>query len=85
MEHPKALGDHFNIMGPNVTWYESAKYQKEKSGIEYVELEVPCGWRYHMATTKATNILGWTHRYGYKKMYDSALAYQAGKDIGIPY
>ena len=73
MEHPAALGDTFNIMGPVVTWYETAKYLEEKTGTPCVSLDVPCSWRFAMDTSKAARVLGWTHKYGYKRMIDDAV------------
>jgi nucleoside-diphosphate-sugar epimerase len=83
LEHPNAVGEAFNTTGFGITWEEAITYLSEGSGQAYRDIEIPNLWYWRCDNTKAKSLIGYMPKVNVQKMIDDALAFQAGKDIGV--
>lgn len=84
LEHENAVGEAFNTTAPwAATWEEAVPYIAERTGQSYLDLKMPNWWGFACDNSKAKRMLGYMPEYDVFKLIDSALAYQAGEDIGV--
>jgi len=84
LENDEAIGEDFNILGPNpITWEQAVKYIAEKTDQSYIECRLNNYCEWELSNEKAKKILGYNPKYDIYKMIDSALDYRNGKDIGV--
>jgi UDP-glucose 4-epimerase len=84
MEHPSAIGEDFNIVGPSTVAYDTgAKVLAEALGLPVYIVKMPMCWYFEVSTAKARQILGFEPIWTYEKMVESAIAYQRGDDIDV--
>lgn len=83
LAHPNAVGEIFNTTGFGITWEYALEYLAGKTGEEYPTVAVPCLWHWRCDNTKARTRIGYRPEYGIERMIDDALAFEAGKDIGV--
>ncbi len=84
LERDTANGGTFNIAGPKpARWDEVVPYLCGKLGESYVELTVPALWHFEFDLSRARDRLGYNPQYTPERMIDDALAFRAGKDIGV--
>lgn len=84
MEHPSAVGQDFNIVGPSTTAYDTgARILGKRLGLPVHIVKLPMRWYFEVSTAKARQVLGYQPQWTYERMLDSAIAYQNGEDIGV--
>jgi UDP-glucose 4-epimerase len=84
MEHPAALGEAFNIVGPaTVTYDVGARVISDRFKLPLHIVKVPMYWYFDVSSAKAQKLLGFKPQWTFEKMVDSALAYQEGASIGV--
>ena len=84
LESPHAVGETFNLVGPEATSYVSAaRIIAENTDRPYREVQMPFPWAYHISNDKARTILGYTPEYDFARMVESAVAFRRGEDIGV--
>ena len=84
LTHEKAIGEAFNVTAPWApTWEEAIPYIAGKLGENYAEVTLPNLWAFACDNTKAKRLIGYRPEYDIYKIVDTALAYQAGEDIGL--
>ena len=76
LDHPAAVGEVFNLSGPAAFDFDEAvPYLAEKTGIPYVEANIPgLPIRIQHSIAKAQSLLGYAPQYGIVETIDAALA-----------
>jgi UDP-glucose 4-epimerase len=76
MDHPKALGQTFNIcMDEPVDYQQVADYLRETRHLASVPIATPF-WSTWLDNTKAKFLLGWRPRFDMKSLIDESWGYQ---------
>ena len=84
LDKEEAVGGTFCVAGPKpMRWDDTVKYLCEKTGDPCVEVDLPSLWHFEFDLARARQVLGYAPQYPPERMIDDALAYQAGKDIGV--
>jgi len=84
LEKDAAIGETFNILAAEGTrWDDAVLYIHEKTGRPYVEVKLPNYWAFYSDVSKARKMIGYNPQYDYRRMIDDALAFAAGKDVGV--
>ncbi len=81
----EAMGETFQLGGPGpFTWREAAPHLSRRLGIPYVEAVVEgTPTFYEFDLSKARDRIGFQPQHDIRRMIDDALAFRAGKDIGV--
>lgn len=84
LDSDQVTRDILNIAGPRPTCFEEAvTYKCRKLGAPYEKISTPVYWRLEFDISKAQKVLGYKPEFDVIRMIDDALAYRAGKDIGV--
>ena len=74
----------FNCAGPRPTNIrEAVRHKCERLGTPCEEVETPIDWQLIMDISRAKEALGYAPEYDALRMIDDAIAFGAGKDIGV--
>ncbi len=85
LDRQEALGQTFQLAGPEAfTWDRTIPYLSERLDISFVEA-VPDGppTFYEFDLSKSRQLIGFRPEYDIFRMIDDALAFRAGRDIGV--
>jgi len=83
LESPEALGGIFNVAAPEpMPMPDLAEYLASKTGDEVAYVSTPTRRRVNLSVASISRTF-YRPVYGYERMIDDALAFRAGKDIGV--
>ncbi|RYE10545.1 MAG: NAD(P)-dependent oxidoreductase [Hyphomicrobiales bacterium] len=69
LDHPAALGEAFNIAGPDTTTLrEGARVASELLGLPSIEVRLPLRWQLDMDISKAKRLLGYAPKWSYEQV-----------------
>lgn len=71
LDHPAALGEAFNIAGPETTPFDrAADIVSKKFEVPRYDVRLPVDWHLDMDVSKARRILGFEPRYDFERMLE---------------
>ena len=85
LRHPRAMGDVFNIAGPEPTAYDDgAQVIAEALSLPCYRVTMPADWRLEVDITKARRLLDFKPVWTFSKMVATAISGQGGAAEVIP-
>ena len=84
LAHPAAVGEAFNAAVPRpFAFPEVAAYLASRTGAPVLEARVPVRWVYWSDIAKAKSLIGYRPRGDLQRVFDTALAHQAGEEADV--
>ncbi len=82
LESDNAIGEAFNMVSPvPVSYTTAARLIADCTERPLLDVTMPFYWGPHVSNEKARSMLGYSPRYSFDKMVETALAYQRGESI----
>lgn len=80
IEHPRAVGDSFNIVGPHSTTFaEAATAFGKHCDLDQVDVQLPVKLAFEISTAKAKRVLGYEPAWDFDAMLERGLVRGAGE------
>ena len=84
LESNNAIGEAFNRVGPvPVSYTAAARLIADSTERPYRDVTMPFYWGPHVSNEKARSMLGYSPKYSFDKMVETALDYQRGDTIDL--
>lgn len=84
LEKDEAVGEAFNLAAPEPSsWEVAVKTIAKYTGESYFDIQIKNFWSYEININKAKTMLGYNPVYGVEAMVRDAVAFRAGKDLGL--
>jgi len=84
LKNENSYGKTFNVAGADVCdWSKIVPYISEKTGRQFVEIEIPNLWQYSFDQSASKDIIGFDSKYDHYAMVDISVAMSKNQDVGI--